>query len=720
MRLSLIQELPKIIEEGKKEVERVLERLSGTQRITLQTNEMVLPSKDESGLFNGAIPVIKDKTITLDPTPEQLSLIGIQAKQAKLSITHQAEWINRLIYGDNLLVLQALLAGDEDSGLISLRGKIKLIYIDPPFDSKADYRTKITLPGTDLSQKPTVIEQFAYADTWKDGTTSYLKMLYPRLALMKELLNQQGSIMIHIGSEVSAYVRILLDEVFGKENFRNEIILPGRATKNLQQQFETINKLQVRHDTLLWYSKSVEARFSPFWIDKHNTGNPEGHWHHFWSTADRITMRYELFGITPTSGQWVWKEERAKKAVSNYDRFVVESGGRTLAEYWRDTGSCLEFIRRSPDDGKPQYWREPTEIRLGDTVWSGVPIYSASTGYPTEKNMKFIAEVLRLATKEDDIVLDCFGGSGTTAAVAEKLKRKWIISDIGKPSCMVMRKRFIDQNANPFLFHAIGDYQKEILGSTRLYKRVGDLSQIVLKLYGAIPCKEDEIAARNIGYLKESRTIVYVDSPNKLTGMTTVKKAEELRNSFLGGGWKKVVVLGWNFAYDISESIRNKTDIEVLVIPPDLLDKLSSKKSYEQMVKTGGIRFSSLQYLTVYPIVKEEGNTQSEEKITVALENYVLLSPDNIPLDQNDKEKLQRLLERDPLAIIEYWSIDPDYDGEVFRSRWQDYRENTGNDTDPYHCVTKAVLTVSKKNNRKVCIKAVDVFGFESMVIETV
>lgn len=133
---SLIEQLPKIVAEGRKEAERILEQLSSSSRITLQTNEYVLPSKEQSGIFRGTV-----------------------ARDIK------QEWFNRLIYGDNLLVMQALLAGDPYSGLPSLRGKIDLIYIDPPFDSKADYRTKIKLPNGTIEEKPTVIEQFAYADT---------------------------------------------------------------------------------------------------------------------------------------------------------------------------------------------------------------------------------------------------------------------------------------------------------------------------------------------------------------------------------------------------------------------------------------------------------------------------------------------------------------------------------------------------------------------------
>jgi len=223
MKKSLIYELPKIIDEGKKEVEQILERLSSDNKLGLQTNELVLPSKDtaQNGMFEGKIPEVNEK-----------------------------EWMNRLIYGDNLLAMQALLAGDPESGMPSMRGKISLIYIDPPFDSKADYRTKVTLPGVDLEQKPTVIEQFAYADTWKDGTISYLKMMYSRLALMRELLADDGSIYVHIDWHVGHYVKVILDDIFGKENLINEIIWTYTGGTDRGVGFGR------KHDTILFYAKN--------------------------------------------------------------------------------------------------------------------------------------------------------------------------------------------------------------------------------------------------------------------------------------------------------------------------------------------------------------------------------------------------------------------------------------------------------------------------------
>jgi site-specific DNA-methyltransferase (adenine-specific)/adenine-specific DNA-methyltransferase len=281
-----------------------------------------------------------------------------------------------------------------------------------------------------------------------------------------------------------------------------------------------------------------------------------------------------------------------------------------------------------------------------------------------------------------------------------------------------MRKRLIDQNAKPFLYQSIGDYQKEALASSGLYRRIGDLASVVAQLYGSIPFTEEQNPNRNLGYIKDSRTLVMVDSPNKLTGLATLKKAIEYRNSFMGG-WNKVVVLGWNFTYDITEAIQSLNDnkLEVLVIPPDLLDQLKTKSSYKDLIDSKKIRFSSLQYLTIKPVITES-ISEAEEKLKIELGDYVLLSPDNIPLDEKDKDKLKEIIAKDPLSLIEYWSIDPDYDGETFRSKWQDYRENIENDSDPYHVISKTSLIVPKKKDRKICVKAVDVFGFESIVIE--
>lgn len=661
---SLITELPKVIERGSKEAEKILDTLSKKNKITLQTNELVLPTKSKGGLFSFTGQAVKSDV--------------------------KKDWLNRLIYGDNLLAMQALLAGDPSTGMPSMRGKIDLIYIDPPFDSKADYRTRIHLPSVDIEAMPTVIEQHAYSDTWKNGTVSYLEMMVPRLMLMRELMSEQGFIFVHIDWHIGHYLKIILDDIFGKENFRNEIIVK-RIKKNIQE-YETVKQINSGHDTVLFYSKNTNARFKPFL--RHNERDER--YHSFEASGHRNGMDYELFGFKPRNGNhWRWTKENAENAIKE------------------------GILRPNPKTGKPEYKIAETQFEVRDTIWDDITAYSFKFNYQTEKNEDLIDLLIEHCSNENSIIADFFAGSGTTGAVAEKAGRKWIMSDLGKPACMVMRKRLIDQDAKPFLYQSIGDYQKEQFEKSA-FRTIGDLAHVVINLYGALPFPIQEGIPNNLGYDKRTKTLIFVDSPSKMTGYNTLKKSQELRASFMGG-WDKVVVLGWNFQPDIGKVLDNLKDnkLEVLVIPPDLLDQLKSKASYAKLLKSGAVRFSSLQYLTIKPVKATLG--KENDVIEVELDNYTLLSPDVLPLDQKNKENLEEIMGEDPLSLIEYWSIDPDYDGETFRSKWQDYRQNTENDSDPYRVIKKAKLEVPKVNGkRKICVKAVDVFGFESVTVQEV
>ena len=671
---SLLEQLPEIVANGRKQAERILESLESRQRVRLQTREVVLPAKDSAA--QDWVTLQQRSAQQAVFAPGQASLLP--SAQATLGTAPEtqtpAPWANRLIYGDNLLAMAALLAGDEDTP--SLRGKVDLIYIDPPFDSKADYRTKVTLPGVELEQRPTVIEQFAYSDTWSDGTASYLAMITPRLILMRELLADTGSIYVHLDWHVGHYVKIVMDEVFGKKNFRNEIVWHYSGwNKQLQTSFEK------RHDTLFMYGKSDLQHFASF---------------------------FEM---------WDSKEEYVKKRKQ---KVHVDHDGR---EYVLSDAGNGERIKRFLDD----VMREGVVV---DDVWHMDKLNNSSNesvGYSTQKTEDLLSRILTASCPANGLVADFFGGSGTTAAVAEKLGRRWITTDLGKPACMIMRKRLIDLEAKPFLYQAIGDYQVEAAKATlgRDF-RIGDLSQIVLSLYGALPLPPEVNPQRNLGQIagvelngrRGSKTLVLADSPNKLTGTATLKKAIAQRDNLLGG-WDRVVVLGWNFEPSIGETITalNDSRLEVLVIPPDLMDRLKKKGGIDKL--RGQVRFSSLQYLTIHPIAhKTDGNT---ETLTVQLKNYVLLSPEAINLDDANRIKLQQIANAEPLALIEYWAVDPDYDGKVFRSVWQDYRGNTANDADALRVVTTATVTApAKAGPRKVCVRVVDVFGFEAEVVTTV
>ena len=290
MSKTLLEQLPEIVANGRKEAERILESLESRHRVSLQTREMVFPAKDVAQADLLRQPVSRHsraggKTsqhgdVSRDGHPAIENAFDSNPLDSRLR-GNDSEWNNRLIYGDNLLAMAALLAGDEHTP--SLRGKVDLIYIDPPFDSKADYRTKVTLPGVELEQKPTVIEQFAYSDTWSDGTASYLAMIVPRLVLMRELLSDSGSIYVHLDWHVGHYVKIAMDDVFGKDNFVNEIIwhYPDKLPSG------TIS-LPKNHDSIFFYAKNKKIkkykllrvdRDKPLMLAKKVWSKELGRWH---------------------------------------------------------------------------------------------------------------------------------------------------------------------------------------------------------------------------------------------------------------------------------------------------------------------------------------------------------------------------------------------------------------------------------------------------------
>ncbi len=668
---SLLDLLPDVVANGRKQAEKILEGIESRQRISLQTREVVLPARDTRAedWINSQNKANQREVFA----PGQASLVD--NAQPTLGAAHDSTpWANRLIYGDNLMAMAALLAGDENTP--SLRGKVDLIYIDPPFDSKADYRTKVTLPGVEIEQRPTVIEQFAYSDTWSDGTASYLAMITPRLILMRELLAHTGSIYVHLDWHVGHYVKILLDEIFGKKYFENEIVW------HYSQGGKSNESFAKKHDLIFVYTKSESSFFD----------------------GKAVRMPF-----TP---------HKQDKSGKNYGgRMGFDEDGREYVEKW-GTGK-KKLYRYYLDEGK-----------VPENVWSDIQSIQSDagerSGYATQKPEALLERIIKASCPPGGVVLDFFGGSGTTAAVAEKLGFKWITSDLGKPSCMIIRKRMIDQDAKPFLYQAIGDYQVEAAKATlgRDF-RIGDLSQIVLSLYGALPLPADVNPQRNLGQIsgialgagRGSKTLVLADSPNKLTGMATLKKAIAQRDNLMGG-WDRVVVLGWNFEPSIGETITalNDSRLEVLVIPPDLMDRLKKKGGIDKL--RGQVRFSSLQYLTIEPIQVKKEDTQ--DLLTIQLTNYVLLSPEAINLDDANRQALQQVANKEPLALIEYWAVDPDYDGKVFRSVWQDYRGNTANDSDVLRVVTKAEVSTLTKATRKVCVRVVDVFGFEAEVVTTV
>jgi len=310
-----------------------------------------------------------------------------------------------LIHSENYQALNTILS--------KFKEKVQTIYIDPPFNKEQD-------------------ADYFYSVKYKDAT--WTTMLENRIRLGKELLNERGSIFVRCDYNGNWIVRCVMDEIFGKDNFRNEIVVKRGAPKaGLISQFKDFRAMTTAYDNLYWYSKNEKTRFSGFYKEAPEIKQEFGFWADFQKgdAYDRPTMRYEILGISIDKGQWKWSKERAYKAVENYLKYleISKETGESLEEYWERTGRQFEFIKR--EGNKIKYWVHPREELLIDNNWLDISGYSSTWSFQTENSEILLKRVIESTSNEGDLVMDFFSGSGTTAAVAHKLKRKWIGIEMG-------------------------------------------------------------------------------------------------------------------------------------------------------------------------------------------------------------------------------------------------------------------------------------------------
>jgi len=314
----------------------------------------------------------------LEDTEAQTFLFDERGRQLK-------GWTNKLIWGDNKLILSSLKNGPLREE-IEAQGGLKLIYIDPPFDVGADFSMDIEVGdgGDTFTKKPNILEEIAYRDTWGKGADSFIAMIYERLVLMRDLLAEDGSIYVHCDWRLNGNIRVVMDEVFGTKQFRNEIIWCYTSASNPGKDFPK------KHDTILRYSNSDGYIFN----------------------KDAVRIPYD------------------EKTVANYKEGLGGSGTFYHGE--------IKDLRGVLKDGKvPEDWWEMA-------ISARYPVDGVKrTGYPTEKPLPLLERIIKSSSNEGDLVADFFCGSGTTAAVAEKLGRKWIVSDLGKFAIHTTRKRMI-------------------------------------------------------------------------------------------------------------------------------------------------------------------------------------------------------------------------------------------------------------------------------------
>ncbi|WP_024888990.1 DNA methyltransferase [Luteimonas huabeiensis] len=561
-------------------------------------------------------------------------------------------WRNRLIHGDNLQAMAALLAGDGQGP--GLRGRIDLIYIDPPFDTGTDYRSRVPLPGTAAAG----VAAFAYADTWPGGTAGYLRMLAPRLVLMRELLAPTGSLYVHLGMQAGHYVRALLDAVFGREHFVQEIVWAYGAPSGGRASGA---RLVRAHDVIVHYARCRERRY-----------------------ARRIRLPYDpryveaWFCHVDADGRRYQRRQRGRDAEGRpiwTRQYLDESPGLPAATVWSD-------IR--PVYADPRAWRPAHAGR------------SELTGYGTQKPERLLARIVEHACPPGGLVADFNAGSGTAAAVAERLGRRWIAVDLGGAACAVARRRLIAQGAAPFLLQAVDAPRADGAWAAR-----------VLAAYGARPLPG---APAGTGTVVEDglRTLVRVAPPGRALGPAAIERALALR-ARLPGPWTRLVVLGWRFEPGLPDWLAARGDgaPTVLRIPPELAATGPAARARA--------RFDSLRRLTLAGAARQRADAASE-RIEVALAACVPLTPAALDLSPHDRAALLAALRADPLALVQDWSIDPDYDGRVFRPAW--YEARTG--AAPLASGGAARIEAPRLHGaRRICVRATDALGARAELVRT-
>ena len=595
------------------------------------------------------------------------------------------DWRNRLIWGDKKYVLPSLLE--------EFAGKVNLIYIDPPFATGGDFSFTASIPddpdiegdqSTTFTKEPSVIEQKAYRDTWGRGLDGYLKWFYETAVLLRDLLSDNATMFVHLDGHVVHHVKALLDEVFGAERFVNEIVWKRQTAKgDTTQGSRHLGRI---HDSLLLYARaedySWQMQYVPY--DEKYLAS------HYKGVEPETGRRYELDNLIGPGG--------ASKGNPRYEFLGV-------TKFWRFKRERMEALYREgrivqPSPGAvPRYKRyldEMPGLALQD-VWTDINAINSqaveAVNYATQKPEGLMDRIISLATKEGDLVLDCFCGSGTTAAVAERLNRRWIACDLGRFAIHTTRKRLLGiPNVKPFVVQNLGKYERQAWqaaefgesaeAATRKYR------QFVLELYHAQPIS---------GYVwlhgsKAGRMVHVggVDAPvtrADVTGMVSeFKKA-------MGRGKDApqrsgVDVLGWDFAFELNETAKQDAELaginlRLIRIPRELLEK----KAVEQ----GDIKFFELAALSVS--VKKKAKT-----VTLELTDFI------IPLDDvpEDVQKAVTHWEQ----WIDYWAVDWNNSDDTFHNEWQTYRTRKDKDL-----ARQTSHTYPEPGMYRVVVKVIDILG---------
>lgn len=700
-----------------------------------------------------------------EPRAEKLEDSALQMSMFDTRGRQKSGWTNKLIWGDNKLILSSLKNGAIREE-IEKNGGIKLIYIDPPFDVSADFSMDIEIGDDTFTKNPNVLEELAFRDTWGKGSDSFIAMIYERLIIMRDLLADDGSIYIHMGKTVSHYVRLICEEVFGTTNLINEITWKrshahgdtGQGAKHFGRVTETI-LLFKKSEKLTWSSQ-----YQPY--------------------TDEILERdykykdekgqYRLMPVDGPGGGTKGNPFYEFLGVKGYWRYSLE----TMTELYKKGEVILSSTGKSLSRKKYLETAKGTPVTdLWDDVNRISPMSQERVDYPTQKPEALIERIIKTSSNENDLIADFFCGSGTTLAVAEKLNRKWIGTDLGKFAIHTTRKRLIGvqrelktegKDFRAFEILNLGKYERahyigvnlnlrEEEQKKQLEQREKDFIALILRAYRA-----ETVENFRAFHGKKSGRMVAVGPVNlPVTRLFVEEIILECREKHIS----RVDVLAFEYEMGLFPNIQEEAkskgiDLALKYIPREVFDKRAIEKN--QVV------FHDVSYIEVKPIVKKNSvaveltdfsvfySQDSVENASASLKdggNKIVVENGKIIKVSKDKAGIitREILTKKWTDWIDYWAVDFDFENKreivrvktdvapneqanlpsieddqkklalweevwtgdfVFENEWQSFRTKKDRSLElvtPPHEVPAG--------RRKIAVKVVDIFGNDTMKI---
>ncbi len=698
---------------------------------------------------------------------EQPTLFNMDSRGRQLS-----GWTNKLIWGDNKLILSSLKNGPLREE-IEKHGGIKLIYIDPPFDVGADFSMDIEIGDDTFTKKPNILEEIAYRDTWGKGADSFISMIYERLILMRDLLAEDGSIYVHCDWRVNAYMRLALQEIFDVKRFGAEIIWKRKDAQSFADEFGNV------HDSIIYFKNGENPIFNKVYTPLSDATADT------WYTNEEITnarlinrlgnviekgvaRRFNKADISApgdrqgTQAHYDWKgcyPPRGRHWAYRSDVLVnLEKDGRLI---YSTSGRVYEKRYLDESKGTPAQtlWADISFIR-GMSKGSSK---SEWIGYPTQKPEALIERIIRASSNENDIVADFFCGSGTTAAVAEKLNRKWICTDLGKFAIHTTRKRLIgvqrqrrekDETYRAFEILNLGKYERQhFIGMATadtlraeerdalIAAKEADFVALILRAYQA----EKSENLRTFHGKKAGRMVVVgpINLPvSRLLVEEIILECKQKRIT-------KVDLLGFEFEMglfpNVLEEAKSKgIDIQPKFIPAEVFDKRAVEKNQVVFHDVAFIEVKAIVKgktvaveLTDFSVFYTQGRADEVAATLKDKASKIVVDKGQIVKISKDKNSVvtKEILTKHWTDWIDYWSVDFDYESKreivrvkdeasgeieekwtgdfIFENEWQSFRTKKDRTLE----LTSAFSEVADKKRVKIAVKVVDIFGNDTMTI---